>query len=87
MRASLISGHVLGSVTGIVLWQVAIHLPTDQPPVELVGAGVVGPPLFAALSLGLIALAGGGRPASESTPVPPVQRRAVASPQQKAVTR
>lgn len=83
MKASLVSGHLLGSVTGIVVWQVAIHLPTDQPGVELIGAGVVGPPLFAAMSLGLIALAGGGKPAA----VLPVQRRAVTSPQRKELAR
>ena len=86
MKASLISGHLLGSITGIVLWQVAIHLPTDQPGAELVTAGVVGPPLFAAMSLGLIALAGGGKPAAVAQPAP-VQRRAVTAPTRKAVTR
>ena len=84
MKASLISGHLLGSVTGIVVWQVAIHLPADQPPVELVAAGVVGPPLFAAMSLGLIALGSRGKTTSAPVPVP---RRAVAGPQRKAVTR
>ncbi|MFE9192079.1 hypothetical protein ACFYL6_20985 [Micromonospora sp. NPDC007208] len=86
MKASLISGHLLGSVAGIVVWQVAIHLPTDQPGAELIAAGVVGPPLFAAMSLGLIALAGGGKPAAVSQPAP-VQRRAVSARQRKELAR
>ena len=80
MNASLASGHLLGSVAGIVVWQVAIHLPTAQPGAELVTAGIVGPPLFAAMSLGLIALGERTEPATAPVPAP---RRAVSAPQRK----
>lgn len=86
MNASLISGHLLGSVVGTVVWEVAIHLPTDQPGNALVMAGVVGPATFAAASLGLIAL-GERRTASTRTADVPAPRREVPAARRRELTR
>lgn len=77
MNASLVSGHLLGSVVGTIVWEVAIHLPTDQPGNALVMAGVVGPATFAAASLGLIAL--GERSKRAAAPVPAPRREVPAA--------
>ncbi|MET7868000.1 hypothetical protein [Micromonospora taraxaci] len=83
-RAKSLAAHVGVASLFTVAWEVAIAMPAGPADVALVVAGVVGPPAAAAVSFALIVTA----KATQAAPAAPtVQRRAVASPQRKAVTR
>jgi hypothetical protein len=78
VNASLASGYLLGSVVATVVWEVAIHLPTDSPGAALVTAGIVAPPVFAAASLAAIAVTQRSKPNEPSPRRVRQVRRAVA---------